>query len=66
MGGHSNRIYSLKFTDDNTNILLSGGWDYTIKIWDLRTNRSVGYLYGPFLGGDCLDYKNNHVLAANF
>lgn len=33
--GHSNRIFSLKYYDDNT--LISGGWDSNIFIWDTRT-----------------------------
>ena len=36
--GHSNRIHSIKFADD-PNMLLSGAWDDTIKIWDLWTSK---------------------------
>ncbi len=33
--GHDNRIFSVKYTE-NPNILLSAGWDNSIKIWDMR------------------------------
>ena len=34
--GHSNRIFAVKFY--STQLLLSGGWDNTIYLWDLRSN----------------------------
>ena len=34
--GHSNRVFSVKYDKDDDNILVSGGWDNTIQIWDLR------------------------------
>ena len=39
--GHSNRIFALKFHPQDPNILLSGGWDHTIQIYDMRTGMIV-------------------------
>ena len=55
--GHSNRIFSVKFIDDN--ILLSGGWDSVIHQWDLRAGKSVKSFYGPHVAGDSIDFMNN-------
>jgi WD40 repeat protein len=61
---HANRVYGVKFIDDNT--LMSAGWDKTILIWDVRCKESVSYIYGPEICGDSLDYNNNKILAGNF
>ena len=34
--GHSNRIFCVKFNPIDTNILLSGGWDNTVQVYDIR------------------------------
>jgi WD40 repeat protein len=34
--GHSNRIFSVKFVNDEPNMLLSGGWDRAVFLWDIR------------------------------
>jgi WD40 repeat protein len=34
--GHSNRVFSLKFLPDDHNVFVSGGWDGTVFIWDIR------------------------------
>lgn len=39
--GHSNRVFSVKFLPDNPNLLMSGGWDANILIWDLREKACV-------------------------
>jgi len=39
--GHSNRIYSLKFSNNNEHILYSSGWDDTVQINDLREGGPV-------------------------
>ena len=53
--GHSNRIFSVKFHPEDENLLLSGGWDNTIQVWDKRAGHSVRSIFGPHLCGDSLD-----------
>jgi WD40 repeat protein len=59
--GHDNRVFAVKYVDENT--LISGGWDSVVHIWDLRQGRSVRHFYGPNLSGESLDYENGMILA---
>jgi WD40 repeat protein len=54
---HTNRLQSVKFSNMSNDILFSGGWDRTVKIWDKRTsNGLVNTIHGPFIcGGDGID-----------
>lgn len=63
--GHSNRVFSVKFTHDE-NLLLSGGWDNTVHIWDVRTGGAVRCLYGPHICGDALDVKGNEIVTGSW
>eukprot|EP00831_Metopus_contortus_P082559 TRINITY_DN8955_c0_g1_i2.p1 TRINITY_DN8955_c0_g1~~TRINITY_DN8955_c0_g1_i2.p1 ORF type:complete len:221 (-),score=33.43 TRINITY_DN8955_c0_g1_i2:36-698(-) len=63
--GHSNRICAVKFTDD-PNILLSGGWDNTVFIWDLREQRSVGSFFGPHIWGHSIAVHGDQVLTGSY
>ena len=60
---HTNRIFTLKFIDDNENLLMSAGWDETLLFWDLRIKSSQNFIYGPLICGDALDYKDNTILT---
>lgn len=59
--GHSNRVFSVKFIDENT--IVSGGWDSVIHVWDIRNSKSVKSFYGPHIAGDSLDFHNNTILT---
>lgn len=50
--GHQKRIYSAVFKDDRT--IVSGGWDGSLLIWDLRTQSVVRDIFGARLSGDAL------------
>jgi len=47
--GHSNRIFSVKYHPEDPNLLISGGWDNTVLLWDLRLSKVVGRVYGPHM-----------------
>ncbi|KAH8074772.1 WD repeat-containing protein [Aureococcus anophagefferens] len=64
--GHSNRIFSCKFHPTDPNLVVSGGWDNTVQIWDARAGASVRSLYGPHLCGDAIDREPCMVYAAQF
>lgn len=63
--GHTNCVFSVHFTDD-PNILLSGGWDTTIYIWDLRVAKGIGYIHGPHINHDSIDTKGDILLTGSF
>ncbi|KAJ1562091.1 hypothetical protein HK096_002127 [Nowakowskiella sp. JEL0078] len=56
--GHSNRAFSVKFHPKDPNILISGGWDNTIQLWDVRTRHAMKSIYGPHICGDSLDFDD--------
>lgn len=64
--GHSNRVYALKFKPDDPNIILSGGWDNTVQMWDTRVGASVRSIYGPHICGEGLDVLGDHILTASW
>ncbi len=64
--GHSNRVFSLKFAPDDDNLVISGGWDNTVQVWDLRLERSVRSFYGPHICGDSIDVSGNTVLTGSY
>ena len=57
--GHSNRIFSVKFNHVQTSMLVSGGWDNTLQIYDIRERGPVASIYGPHVCGDSLDFRND-------
>jgi len=62
--GHSNRIFSLKFSDD-PNLILSASWDKTLKIWDLRQNGAVGSILGVEVSGDSIDSIGELIITGS-
>jgi len=62
--GHSNRIFCAKWDKENTNLVVSGGWDKSIKIWDIRTPQvSVRGFMGPYICGDSIDIHDSFILT---
>jgi len=47
-------------------MLLSGGWDNNVKLWDVRTGTAVRSIYGPYICGDALDIHDGYVLTGSW
>lgn len=55
------RVVSLKWVPGEYNLLMSAGWDRTMKLWDQRVSRSVLSWRGPYMTGcDSLDVSAAH------
>lgn len=65
---HTNRLQAVKFSNMSNDVLFSGGWDRSVKMWDRRTkNGLVNTIHGPFIcGGDAIDVCNYLVLTASW
>jgi WD40 repeat protein len=59
-------VVAVKFDKEDENLLISGGWDYTIKVWDIREPNPCRYIYGPYICGDSLDLHEGYILAGSF
>jgi WD40 repeat protein len=57
--GHTNRIFCAKFHPKEPNMLISGGWDDNILIWDSRVLNPVRSIFGPKVCGDSIDIDDS-------
>jgi len=59
---HSNRVFSVKFNPFDRNMLVSGGWDANVNVYDIRARRAVHQLFGPNLSGEAIDIGHEHMM----
>eukprot|EP01084_Bolivina_argentea_P008873 16588_1 len=64
--GHSNRIFALKWKPDDSNILISGGWDNCVLIWDLRSKNCFRSIFGPHIAGQTIDIQNDKIVTGSW
>lgn len=64
--GHQNRIFSLKCHPDDANILVTAGWDRSIKIYDIRDKGPVASIGGSLCTGDGLDIFDDMVVCGSY
>lgn len=64
--GHTNRVFAVKFDKEDENMLISGGWDNNVKVWDLREPNPVRNINGPYICGDALDLHEGYILTGSW
>ena len=66
--GHSNKVFCAKFHPKDVNMIVSGGWDNTVQIWDQRVGKSIRSIYGPHICGDSIDFDDSgqHLLTGSY
>jgi len=62
LSGHTNGVMCLQFDD---NILVSGSYDSTIKIWDIETGQELRTLTGHALGVRCLQFDKTKLVSGS-
>jgi F-box and WD-40 domain protein MET30 len=60
--GHTNGVMCLQFFD---NILATGSYDATIKIWDIETEKEVRTLTGHLEGVRCLQFDDTKLISGS-
>mmetsp|Transcript_26931 Transcript_26931/g.23774 ORF Transcript_26931/g.23774 Transcript_26931/m.23774 type:complete len:237 (-) Transcript_26931:103-813(-) len=63
--GHAQRIFALTYKKDDPNIIITGGWDKTLQIHDLRKGGPVGYIFGPDLSSNAVDIHDNLIVTGS-
>jgi len=64
--GHSLRVFCAKFSKENENVIISGGWDKNVKMWDTRTGAIERNICGPFICGDSIDIHDGYILTGSY
>jgi len=57
--GHSNRVFAVKFHPEHPHVVISGGWDGTVQVWDTRRGHSVRSLWNCHVCGDAVDFSSS-------
>lgn len=64
--GHSNRVFALKYKPDDKNVIISGSWDNTVLLWDVRSKISFRSIYGPHIAGQAVDIQNDVIVTGSW
>ena len=62
--GHTNGVMCLQFCDD-LNVLATGSYDATIKIWDLESCEEIRTLQGHDSGIRCLQFDDTKLISGS-
>ena len=62
--GHSNRIFSVKWIDEH--LVASGGWDSNVIVWDARSGKACGGVFGPIIGGDSIEVDGEFLYTGSY
>ncbi|XP_057336002.1 uncharacterized protein LOC130674627 [Microplitis mediator] len=64
---HRMRIFSAKFHHIYENLIITGGWDDTLRIWDRRVDGgSIKVMKGPHICGDAIDVRDTQIVTGSW
>eukprot|EP00752_Nemacystus_decipiens_P010899 g9687.t1 len=64
--GHSSRVFSVKFHPDDPNMIVSGGWDKCVHVWDVEKAVVVQTLFGPHVCGDAVGVFGRTIVTGSW
>ncbi|CAM9619385.1 unnamed protein product [Ectocarpus sp. 4 AP-2014] len=64
--GHSSRVFSVKFHPDDSNTLVSGGWDNCVQVWDVKEATTVTTVFGPHICGDAVGVFGRTIVTGSW
>jgi len=59
LDGHSNRVFCVRFHPTSPSVVVSGGWDNTIRVWDTRSGRNERTMFGPHICGESISIRGD-------
>ena len=60
--GHTNGVMCLQFDE---NVMITGSYDTTVKIWDIHTGEEIRTLTGHTSGIRCLQFNENKLVTGS-
>jgi F-box/WD-40 domain protein MET30 len=60
--GHANGVMCLQFDDE---VLITGSYDATVKVWDIKTGHEIRTLTGHTQGIRCLQFDGNKLITGS-
>jgi len=63
--GHNHYVSSLAFKPDDPNVLVTGSWDKTVKLWDLSTSTCLSTMTGHFDRVNSVCWNNDGTKLAS-
>jgi len=64
--GHAQRVFAMTYKKDDPNCVITGGWDKTLQIHDIRKGGPVGYIFGPDLSSNAIDIHDNTIVTGSY
>ncbi|KAF1833625.1 sulfur metabolite repression control protein-like protein SconB [Decorospora gaudefroyi] len=60
--GHTNGVMCLQFDDE---VLITGSYDATVKVWDIKTGQELRTLTGHTQGIRCLQFEDSKLITGS-